>query len=208
MARLDLPPTKTSLMRVNSDLAVAREGFSLLDEKRQILVMELMARLELARRTQREAARRFAELFAGLKAALLRSGTAEMEGEAAAVRIEHDVQITENRIAGLELPRVSVTVDEPGVQFGLGARRSMSDEVLKAFSAVLPLVARLAEVETAVVRLAGELKKTQRRVNALEKVFIPDYEETFKYITSSLEEREREEFIVLKAIKARREKPG
>lgn len=208
MPRLDLPPTKTSLMRVKSDLTVASEGYTLLDEKRQILVMELMARLELARRTQRDVVKRFKELFDMLDRALLRSGTAEMEGEAAAVRIEHDVGITENRIAGLELPRVSVAVDEPGIQFGLGARRAMSDEVLKAFSAVLPLVARLAEVETAVVRLAGELKKTQRRVNALEKVFIPDYEETLKYITSSLEEREREEFVVLKTLKARREKSG
>jgi len=208
MAKLNLPPTKTSYMRVKSELGVAREGFGLLDEKRQILVMELMARLESARRTQREVAKNFEELYAKLAGALLHAGTAEMEGEAAAVRIEHDVQITENRIAGLELPRVSVSVDEPGIQFGLGARRAMSDEVLKAFVAVLPLVARLAEVETAVVRLAGELKKTQRRVNALEKIFIPDYEETMKYITSSLEEREREEFVVLKVIKARRQKSG
>jgi len=204
LPRLDLPPTKTSYLRVKSELGVAREGYTLLDEKRQILVMELMARLELARRTQREVQETFKKLYEILFRALLRNGSAEMEAEASAVRIEHDVAITENRIAGLDLPRVTVEVAEPGLQFGLGARRAASDEVLKAFAGVLPLVARLAEVETAVIRLAGELKKTQRRVNALEKIFIPDYEETIKYITSTLEEREREEFVVLKAIKTRR----
>ena len=208
MAKLDLPPTKTSLIRVSQDLGLAREGYTLLDEKRQILVMELMARLEQARRTQREVAERFKALYATLAGALLGSGAAELQAEAAAVRIEHDVRITENRVAGLDLPTVKVKVTKQPLQFGLGSRHAMSDEVLKGFSEVLPLVARLAEVETAVVRLASELKKTQRRVNALEKIFIPDYAETQKYIVSTLEEREREGFIVLKMIKARREAIG
>ena len=55
------------------------------------------------------------------------------------------------------------------------------------------------------IRLARELRKTQRRCNALSKRFIPDYRETIDYITSSLEERERESFLIMKMIKSRLE---
>ena len=62
-------------------------------------------------------------------------------------------------------------------------------------------VTRLAELENAVFRLARELRKTQRRVNALEKIFIPDYTDTLGYIEDSLDEREREEMIIMKMAK-------
>ena len=65
---------------------------------------------------------------------------------------------------------------------------------------------RLAEIENAVFRLAREVRKTQRRVNALEKMFIPAYVETLRFITDALEERERDEFIVMRKVKERLEK--
>jgi V/A-type H+-transporting ATPase subunit D len=71
------------------------------------------------------------------------------------------------------------------------------------FAALLPLIAALAELENTVMRLAGELRKTQRRCNALSKIFIPDYRETINYILGSLEERERESFVILKMIRER-----
>ena len=71
------------------------------------------------------------------------------------------------------------------------------------FIDVLPLLAELAELENAVMRLARELRRTQRRTNALSKIFIPQYRETIDYITGSLEERERESLIILKMIRDR-----
>jgi V/A-type H+-transporting ATPase subunit D len=62
---------------------------------------------------------------------------------------------------------------------------------------------RLAEIQNAVFRLAREVRKTQRRVNALEKIFIPAYVETLRFITDALEERERDEFIVMRKVKER-----
>jgi len=73
----------------------------------------------------------------------------------------------------------------------------------RRFVETLPLLAELAELENAVLRLARELRKTQRRCNALSKIFIPDYRETISYITSALEERERESLIILKMIRNR-----
>jgi len=68
------------------------------------------------------------------------------------------------------------------------------------------LLTKLAEIENAVFRLAREVRKPQRRVNALEKIFIPSYVETLRFISDALEERERDEFIVMRKVKERLEK--
>ena len=89
--------------------------------------------------------------------------------------------------------------------FGLTAGASGADDVLKAFRDALAPIIRLAEVENAVMRLAHEVKRTQRRVHALENRFIPDYEETLEFIADSLAEREREDIVIMKKVKRRRE---
>ena len=78
-----------------------------------------------------------------------------------------------------------------------------SDKVMVEFLKLLELLTDLASIRTIVWRLAREVKKTQRRVNALDKQVIPNTKETKKYIESILEERERENIFVLKALKAK-----
>ena len=77
------------------------------------------------------------------------------------------------------------------------------DRVMIDFFELLRLLTDMASIRTIVWRLAREVKKTQRRVNALDKQVIPQTRETKAYIESVLEERERENVFVLKALKAR-----
>lgn len=205
MAKLNVPPTKSSALNIKRELAFGEEGFSLLDQKRQILVFELMGNLDKARRVQQLADDALRAAFEALKAAQLRSGSAALEKEALAVNVEHGMQLSGRRIMGIDIPQVAVSAAKPGVQFGLTTSNTASDEVMKKFNEALKVVGELAEVESAVFRLAKEVKKTQRRVNALEKIFLPQYRETLKYIKDSLEEREREEMTIMKLIKQRRE---
>lgn len=72
------------------------------------------------------------------------------------------------------------------------------------FFELLKLLTDMASIRTIVWRLAREVKKTQRRVNALDKMVIPQSQETVRYIESVLEERERENVFVLKALKNRK----
>ena len=65
------------------------------------------------------------------------------------------------------------------------------DDAVTALSQVLPDLIRLAEVEKSCQLMAAEIEKTRRRVNALEHVMIPRYEETIRYITMKLDENER-----------------
>ena len=78
-----------------------------------------------------------------------------------------------------------------------------SDEVMKDFFELLSLLTQMASIRTIAWRLALEVKKTQRRVNALDKMVIPQARDTVKYIESVLEERERDNVFVLKSLKNR-----
>lgn len=208
MAKLSLPTTKSSLHRVKRDLAFATEGYDLLEQKRQILVLELMSRLERARAVQKEVDARMAAAHRQLKRALASAGAARMARESLGIVGTHEVSITEQRVMGIHLPSVTVSVQPVTAEFAPGEGAAESDEVMRLFRGVLEIIGRLAEVENAVVRLSRELKKTQRRVNALEKVFLPDYRETIKYITDVLEERERDGFVIMKMTKAKMERRG
>ena len=203
MTKLNVPPTKSSALSIGKSLDFAREGFELLDQKRRILVLELMGHLDKARRVQKLADEALAEAFAALKEAQLSSGSALLEKEALAVNVDHGVELSGRRVMGIDIPEVTAPEIEPGVQFGISISNTTSDDVMKTFNKALKLVGDLAEVESAVFRLAIEVKKTQRRVNALSKIFLPDYSETINYIVASLEERERESLVIMKMVKDR-----
>jgi V/A-type H+-transporting ATPase subunit D len=80
------------------------------------------------------------------------------------------------------------------------------DSSLRSFKEVLKLLGKLSELKISVLRLANEVKKTIRKVNALEKIAIPDLNETVHTIQSRLEENERDMFILMKMVKANLER--
>lgn len=204
MARpLNVAPTKSNHLMLSHQLDFAQNGFDLLEQKRQILVYELMSRLGRARDIERRVAEAFGPAFAALRQATLDIGAAAMNDAALAVHLRHEVSISDQNVMGLRLPKVAIRVADEQVQFGLGGTSVQTDVAMQRFVAALPLLAQLAELENAVLRLARELRKTQRRCNALSRIFIPEYEATINYITASMEERERESFVNLRIIKQR-----
>ena len=203
MARYEMAPTKTNLMKVKRDLGFAREGWELLDQKRKILVVELMGLIDRAVEAQEEVEAKLAEAFEALDQAILRMGRREVNLIALGMNIESDVSFSEKRVMGVSLPRVKVRFDDRSPYFAAAESSIWIDEAIKKFREVLRLLGTLAEARISLMRLSREVGKTIRRVNALEKIFIPDYDETLKYIEMSLEESEREAFFVLKLVKDR-----
>ena len=204
MAKLNVSPTKSSYLAIARSLEFASQGYDLLEQKRQILVLELMGRVENARRAQDVVDEKMAKAYDALEKAQLAAGSAELAAEATAVNVERHLNISLRSLMGIDLPSVEYEAEAPGVQFGFGGS-SHSDTVMQLFCDAIESIAQLAEIENAVFRLAREVRRTQRRVNALGKTFIPDYTDTLRYITATLEEREREGFVIMKMIKARRE---
>jgi V/A-type H+/Na+-transporting ATPase subunit D len=203
MPKLNVAPTKSSYLELSRQLDSAKEGYDLLDQKRQILVYELMSRLGRARDAERRLNAAVAPAHEALRDAVLDVGSAGVDRATLAVVYEHQVELSQQNLMGIRLPTVTALPAELNVQFGIGGTSAQTDTAMRRFIEVLPLLAELAELENSVIRLARELRKTQRRCNALSKVFIPDYSETIDYILSNLEERERESFIIQKMIKDR-----
>jgi len=126
-----------------------------------------------------------------------------MEREAIHAQYNHEIDISQHRLMGINMPTIAGTHEKMGVRYSMASSSPQTDEVTRRFLDALRSISELAEIETKVWRLAREVKKTQRRVNALEKIFIPDYKETQGFILSSLEEKEREALFVMKMLKAR-----
>ena len=203
MPELNVSPTKSNLLTLRRQLAFAEEGYDLLDQKRQILIYELLSRLERGRRTEQQLEPLMKEAFAALSEALLDAGSEGLARSALGVRVDHEVRLSSQSLMGLRLPGVQTTIPSVGAQFGLTGTSINIDQAMRRFLKLLPVIAALAELENAVLRLTRELRKTQRRCNALSKIFIPAHEQAIKYITGSLEERERESFTILKMIRKR-----
>jgi V/A-type H+-transporting ATPase subunit D len=203
MGKLNVAPTKSNLLALKRQLAFAEEGFDMLEQKRQILIFELMSRLGRAREAERAIAEALQGAFHALREAVLDLGSEGLDRAALAVRMNHEVVLANQSLMGIRIPCVKVQTATSSVQFGVGGTSVYADIAMRLFIELLPQLAELAELENAVRRLAREVRKTQRRCNALSKIFIPSYKETIAYIMGTLEEREREAFVILKMIRDR-----
>ncbi|MBN2071012.1 MAG: V-type ATP synthase subunit D [Candidatus Krumholzibacteriota bacterium] len=203
MAQYEIAPTKTNMMKIRRDLGFALEGWELLDQKRKILVVELMGLIDRAVEAQKEVESRIEEAFEALDQAILRMGRREVNLIALGMNIESEISIAQRRVMGVSLPRVKVRFDDKSPYFAAAESSIWIDEAILKFREILKLLGTLAEARISLMRLSREVSKTIRRVNALEKIFIPDHQETLKYIEMALEESEREAFFVLKLVKDR-----
>ncbi len=203
MLQYSVAPTKTNMMKMRRDLGFATEGWELLDQKRKILVVELMGLIDRAVEAQQEVESRLSEAFVALDQSILRMGRREVNLIALGMNIESEISISQKRIMGVSLPKVRVRFDDKSPYFAAAESSIWIDEAIRKFREILKLLGTLAEARISLMRLSREVAKTIRRVNALEKIFIPDYKETLKYIEMALEESEREAFFVLKLVKDR-----
>lgn len=207
--KLNVPATKSSSLNIANALAFATEGHDLLEEKRQILVLELMQHVDAAKRDQAEVDEHLARAHAALREAATRIGSQSLARDAMAVPVAKSVALSEHRVMGISVPETKAELPPAEPAFAFAGGTIKSDDAMAAFSKALEAITRLAQTQNAVFRLARELRKTQRRVNALDKVFIPDYRETLDFITATLDERERESHVIMRIIRDRlRERPA
>lgn len=203
MARLNIAPTKSNYLSMKRQLAFAEEGYDLLEQKRQILIFELMGRLARAGEVERKVTESLHRARAALGEATLDIGSAALDRAALGANPNFNLKLAVQHLMGLTIPRVTFRANLADVPFGVGGTSANMDLARRRFVELLPWLAELAELQNAVQRLARELRKTQRRCNALSKIFIPSYRETLAYISGTLEERERESLNILKIIRNR-----
>ena len=117
------------------------------------------------------------------------------------VPIEDSIRIQTRSIMGTEIPYVKYDAKQNDLTYSFSTTYESIDIVREAFRDVKELTIKLSMVENAAYRLATNIKKTQKRANALKNITIPMYSNLVYTITNALEEKEREEFTRLKVIK-------
>lgn len=205
MARLKISATRSSLLLVRQRLHLAREGYRLLDRKRNVLILEILRMVEDAEHIQTKVVEQFHRAYMALQEARAAMGSERVQRFALSRPETVDIRITPRSIMGVVVPSVEGNLKAIDLSYGFGDTSVVLDQAQQEWSAVLALMGELSETVTTVWRLALELRRTQRRVNALENLFIPSYEETLQYIQDTLEEKDREELFRMKRAKARLE---
>ena len=203
MAILNVAPTRSNLIRIKKELQFAREGYEILDRKREVLTTELVRVAHEADVLQKEVWKILETAYRALEKAQLTLGSDNVEWAALAANKTVDVHLKLRGIMGVAIPVIEARGEPEKMLYSLSGTNAALDEASAAFREVLIKTPQLSMLVTTVWRLAGELRKTQRRVNALQHIFIPAYEETVTFIVSSLEEREREETFRLKMLKTK-----
>ena len=196
-------PTKGNLNAAKRSRALADNGYELMDRKRNILIREIMELMDEAEDLQERIDSTFSEAYASMRLAEISMGGSAQSG-ANAVPIDDSFSIRFRSVMGVELPVVSAEPEEPsGPPYGLAFTSSDLDDAYFKFAEVKELIRELAETENCIYRLAYAIKKAQKRANALQNIVIPGLDSEIARISDALEEKEREEFVRLKVVKAR-----
>ena len=201
--KLNIAATKTNLLSVKKSLALTKEGYELLDEKRKILINELNSVIDIAENLENDLNKMLKDAYATIDRGIVAMGRSRAESLSFAGGIKNEISISNRRVMGVDIPMIKLKItDNPPHHSPYGVSFYLEEAIVK-FKEVLKLIAQLAEKKIALLRIAGEVFKTIRKVNALEKIYIPNYEDTFKNISERLDEEGRESFCMLKMIKTR-----
>ena len=205
MAVMNVNPTRMELTNLKRKLVTARRGHKLLKDKRDELMRRFleMVRENKALRLKVEAGIKEANSHMALARSVMSDEALSVALMMPAQKMELDVE--EKNIMSVIVPQFHASVkaakDGEIYSYGYAFTSCDLDDAVLALSEIMPDLLKLAEIEKTCQLLASEIEKTRRRVNALEHVMIPQYEDTIKYITMKLDEAERSSTTRLMKVK-------
>lgn len=205
MARLNVNPTRMELSKLKKKLQSARKGYKLLKDKRDELMRRFMILIKENEELRKEVEKgiRDANQYMAVAGSVMQREV--LETALMLPKQEVELEVTEKNIMSVNIPvfKPKFKTDDMNdiYSYGTAFTSSELDGAVSALSEIFPKMIRLAEVEKSCQLMADEIEKTRRRVNALEHIMIPDYEETIKYITMKLSENERSTTTSLMKVK-------
>jgi V/A-type H+-transporting ATPase subunit D len=207
VTRIPIPATRSQLLLLRSELDFLAAGRDLLDQKRDFLTGALVDFAAEAERLRKQAEVALAQAYAQLAESEALLGAQGLERLALAAEPAPAPVVRERSLMGVAIPvtdRTAVTAAAPALVAAPAEGGAAAEAAARRLRDLVPLLAQLAEVETSCRRLARDLQRTRRKLNALEIVHIPAHRETIRFIADQLEEREREELFQLKRVRSRR----
>ena len=192
-------PTKGNLIAMKKSLQLANLGYNLMDQKRNVLIKEMMTLLDDVKIIRDQITSSYQEAYDALQEANISMGL--ISSIVNSTPEDYGISIAYRSVMGVEIPKISYNQQPLKMTYDIERSNSKVDYAYNCFYRVKQLTVLLAEVENSVYRLANTIRKTQKRANALKNISIPRFESTIKVISEALEEKEREEFTRQKVIK-------
>ncbi|HPF86901.1 MAG TPA: V-type ATP synthase subunit D [Candidatus Limiplasma sp.] len=202
-AALRVNPTRMELTRIKRRLVTARRGHKLLKDKRDEMVRQFIALIRENHRLRQEVEKELGSALSGFAMARAVVEPAFMEEALLSPARSIAVDMKIDSILSVRVPKLTTKEAESQntLSYGLAETSAQLDGAIESLSDLLPKLIKLAEVEKTCDLLADEIEKTRRRVNALEYVMIPQFEETIRFITMKLDENERGNLTRLMKVK-------
>ena len=191
--------TKGNLLANKESLRLARVGYDLMDRKRMILMQELTKLMDDVKELRDVIDVAYEEAYVALQRANVSYGV--IDRLAKLMPIEDDIKIVYRSVMGIEIPKVTLEEKPLEIPFSLGISNSTLDDVFIKMRQVKYYTVKLAELDNGMYRLAKAIEKSRKRANALDKIVIPDLENSIRVISDALEEKDREEFLRMKKVK-------
>lgn len=196
--------TRMALLAHRAQLELAKQGHELLQQKRAALMKELLKMADIVAQSSDVLEQASAEARYALARAEAIAGPEAVRAAALAARADLPLRIESVAIMGVRVPRIErkrVSRSMLARGYSIANTSITIDEAASAFEAEVEAIIDLAEIELRLERLAAEVQRTSRRLNALEHSLIPRLEAERQYIETVLDERERADHARLKLVK-------
>ena len=196
--------TKIELIKIRRSMQISKMVHKILDDKREVLLKKIDEMIDEANKARGDIWDPLDEIYRAVFNAYLSLGTSTIQSLSSTTPPSINVDVHIKRIVDVKIPALEISSKKEvqNLTYGFSDTNSSVDQATKLIKNILPGICKAAEYENAIFSLAKELEKTQKLINALEYVIIPQYQEALSFIKSTLEEREREEFVRLKKVKA------
>ena len=192
MAAIQAKPTRMELSNLKKRKTVAVRGHKMMKDKRDELVRRFIIFARRNRELREEVERKLTLAMKSFVLARASMSNAEIEEALLYPARAASVETGSESVLSIPVPKLKLETQEGFTYpYGYATTSAELDGAVQQLAEVLPLMLELAEIEKSCSRLADEIEKTRRRVNALEYVMIPQFDEAIRAITMKLDENER-----------------
>ncbi|HIE34412.1 MAG TPA: V-type ATP synthase subunit D [Candidatus Altiarchaeales archaeon] len=200
-------PTRMELLEINKRIQLAEKGHKLLKERRDSLITKFFEIVDKSEGSRQELVNTMERAYNNLIKTEMMTSSSEVKAISRALPESKKIKTSMENILGVKTPKLEMVSDEKFTDsYSMISTSSTFDDSVHDFNDVLKKILDLIEMEESIRRLGNEIKKTKRRVNALEYLMIPRLRNTQTYIEMRLEEMERENFFRLKIVKRKKER--
>lgn len=195
MAIMNVNPTRMQLTKLKKQLATAVRGHKMLKDKRDELMRRFIDLVQENKRLRDKVEREVAECNSHFVNASAVMSKQALDASLMSPKQQISIEVGSKNVMSVNIPEfnISTRTNDKGdiFPYGFAFTSFELDDAVMSLNDILPDLIRLAEIEKSCEMMSAEIEKTRRRVNSLEHVMIPRYQETIKYISMKLEENDR-----------------